>query len=360
MKKIEFFLKNILLKVLLGLKHRQMNSGETIFDNSSKILFIRLNRIGDALVTTPLLREIKSKLKLKIYVLADRKNKAAYQNNPDIDELKIFDKGLKGFFETLRFIQKENIGTVVDLHDDVSATVSFLIALCSCKNKFGLAKENKIIFTKTVPRLDACKFHVVDRILELAKLFNLKPEKTGVKIYFNPETSSNNKAEEFISKNYPQKKFFVGINLSAGSSARFWGVRNFKKLLNYFSSSDTNLVILFSPGDLELAKLIAYPGFNYFVSDTFSDFAAMISKLDFLFTPDTAAIHLASSFNIPTFGVYVKYKTNDMIWSPYNTKFDCVVTEDENLSRVTFDQVMVKLKPFFESVLSDNNVYKQN
>ncbi len=360
MKKIEIFLKNILLRILLIFKNRQNDAQEVSFNEKSKILFIRLNRIGDALVTTPLLHEIKLKVNAKIYVLADRKNKVAYLNNSDIDELLIFNKGLRGFFEILSFIKKENINTTVDLHDDVSTTVSFLIALCSTKNKFGLEKDNKIIFTKTVRRLNASKFHIVERMMELAKLFNLKPEKASVKIHFYPDSNSFRKAEDFISANFVQKRFFVGINISAGSPARFWGVENFKKLLEYFSALDTNIVILSSPEDFEFAKQISNAKNKYFPSETFSDFGAMISKLDFLFTPDTAAVHLASAFYTPTFGVYVRYKTKDMIWSPYNTKFECIITEDDNLSSVTFEEVMLKLKPFFEGIFLENNVYKQN
>jgi len=360
MKKIEFFLKNILLRILLKLKHTSIPSQVIDTGNNSKILFIRLNRIGDALVTTPFIHFIKSNLNAKIYVLSDEKNKTAYQNNPDIDELLVFKKGLKGFLDILRLIKIEQIETVVDLHDDVSATVSFLIALCSANNKFGLEKENKLIYSKTVARLDASKFHVVERIMELSKLFNLRVDYSNIKIHFHTGINSGKKADDFITNNYSDKKYFIGMNISAGSNARFWGVENYKKLLNYFASLDVNLAILSSPRDLELTRQIANSNFKFFVSETFSDFAAMISKLDFLFTPDTAAIHLASAYNVPTFGVYVKYKTNDMIWSPYNTKFDCVITEDENLSRITFDEVISKLKPFLENTLSEYNVFKQS
>lgn len=360
MKKIEFILKNIFLRILLFFKKNQNSKEGYIFNEKANILFIRLNRIGDALVATPLLHEIKSKLKSRLFVLADRKNKVAFENNPDIDELLIFNKGLKGYFEIFRFIKKEKIYTVVDLHDDVSTTVSFIIALCGAKNRFGLEKDNKLIFTKTVPRLDSSKFHVVERTMELARLFNLQPDGPGIKIHFYPDQNSFGKAEDFISQNYGQRKLFVGINISAGSPARFWGIENFKNLLEYFSSVDTNIVILSSPSDLKLAKQISNIKYKYFLSDSFSDFGAMITNLDFLFTPDTAAIHLASAFNIPTFGVYVKYQTNDMIWSPYNTKFDCVITEEENLTGISFGQVMSKLKPFFERIFFENNVYKQN
>ncbi|MCL5028965.1 MAG: glycosyltransferase family 9 protein [Bacteroidetes bacterium] len=350
MKKLEYFFKNLLLNLLLLFQDKK-SIGETILGNNSKILFIRLNRIGDALITTPLLHEVKLKLKPKIYVLADRKNYVAFNNNPDIDKLIIYEKGLKGIFKVLDFIKKEKIETIVDTHDDISATVSFLIALSAARNKYGLEKKNKSIYTKTIPQLDRHQNHVITRILELSKLFNFELDRSKSKVQYFPSNESMKKAESFLSNKKLQNNFLAGINISAGSYARFWGIDNFKNLLNYFSKYDLNILLLSSPSDKELCKQISGDHFNYFYSSEFDEFAAMISKLNFLFSPDTAAVHLASAFGIPTFGIYVKYNTQDMIWSPYNTNFDCVITEEPNLNNVTGEQVLTKLKPFLEKLL---------
>ncbi len=349
MKKLEYFFKNLLLNLLLLINKRKIHD----FNNNdfTKILFIRLNRIGDALITTPLLHEVRSKLNTKIFVLADRKNYVAFNNNPDIDNLIIFEKGIKGFFSVIKLIREEKINTIVDTHDDISTTVSFLIALASSNNKFGLEKENKNIFTKTIPQLNRQNNHIICRVLELTKLFNIEPDHVNTKVQYYPSNISLNKTKIFLENNNLQRKFLVGINISAGSIARFWGVDNYKKLLKYFSTFDVNIILLSSPFDIEIAKEICGYKYHYYLSNEFDEFAAMISELNFLFTPDTAAVHLASAFRVSTFGVYVKYKTQDMIWSPYNTKFDCVITEEPNLENVKFDQVIVKLKPFFEGLL---------
>jgi ADP-heptose:LPS heptosyltransferase len=358
MKKIEIILKNLLLKLLLLLKGKSNGPVKNTFDENSKILFIRLNRIGDALVTTPLLHEIKMSLKCKIYVLADRKNCVAYTNNRDIDELVIFEKGIKGFLNILRFIKDENIDTVVDLHDDVSTTVSFLIALCNAPNKFGLGKKNKNIYTRTVPRPESKIHHVVDRIMEIAKLFNIHPDMSRVKLHYYLDKTSIDNAEKLISCKFNESRFLVGINISAGSQARFWGIDNFKNLLDYLSHYNINILLLSSPRDSEAAAKIAGNNYNYFYSNDFSMFAAVISKLDLLFTPDTAVIHLASAYSIPTFGIFVKYNTEDVIWSPFNTKFDCIVTTNNSLNGITVDQVTAGLKPFLEKQLLEYNAVK--
>jgi len=83
-------------------------------------------------------------------------------------------------------------------------------------------------------------------------------------------------------------------------------------------------------------------------SKEFDTFAAGISKLNFLFTPDTSVVHIASIYKIPVFGLYVKYNTQDMIWSPYNTEFDCIVTEEPTLKNISFEEVINKFIPFLE------------
>jgi ADP-heptose:LPS heptosyltransferase len=361
MKKIEIFLKNILLNFLLYFSRSKRNQDAKSPEEFSRIMFIRLNRIGDALVTTPLLHLIKQKTNARLYVLCGKKNKDAYQNNKDIDEIIIFDKGINGIFRVLRFIKENQIDCLVDLHDDVSTTVSFILALAKTKYKFALEKENKKIYTGTIPKLNPAKSHIVERLLEIAKLFGIKDiDYSNVRINYKPKESSLDEAKSFVKNNFEKHNFLIGVNISAGSDARFWGIERFKKLLDFLSKFDINILILSAPKDLEEANAISnsfevngLQKSKVFCNNEFDLFASIISQIDLLFTPDTMAVHLASAFNKPVFGVYVKYKTNDMIWSPYNTKFDYVVTEEPTLDNVSYEQVIAKFKPFLEKSLAE-------
>ncbi|NWF89688.1 MAG: glycosyltransferase family 9 protein [Ignavibacteriaceae bacterium] len=361
MKQIEIFLKNILLRLLLLLSKPNNSGKRNLGAAHSKILFIRLNRIGDALVTTPLLHLVKQKLNARIYVLADKKNHFIFTNNPAIDKVVVFNKGIKGLNEVLKFIKQENFDTIVDLHDDVSATVSLIIALSKIESKFGLEKENKIIYTKTTPRLDSKTVHVVDRILEIAKLFNINLAHEQKSIHFYPEEESILAAHEFISTSFDKDNFLVGINISAGSEARFWGVENFaafvKFLLNFASRKKIGIVILCAPTEIHYANEIVRLNLEYFESrkivisaHKFDEFAAIISKLNLLVTPDTSAVHLAAAFGVPVFGIYVK-DTAEMIWSAYGVDFECITTSNSNLHNLNFETVKNKFQPFFEKIL---------
>jgi ADP-heptose:LPS heptosyltransferase len=352
LKKIEIFFRGIFLNILLIFLRKPSAENKITFSSESHIIFIRLNKIGDALVTTPLLDAVKENIGCKIFILADERNHFIFRNNPSVDEIKIFNKGFSGIFEVRKFIKQNNIDTVVDLHDDVSTTVSFIIVLSGVQNRFGLKKSNAKLYTNTVGRPDSVSHHIIDRILELSKLFDLQVNKSEVSVKYYPDSNSMERAQQWINILNPVNKFLLGINISAGSAARFWGVDNYKQLIELLNDYNFVSCIFSTPDDYDLARQIVDEKYIYPPSKDFSNIAAAILKLNMLFTPDTSVIHIASIKKIPVFGVYVKYNTRDMIWSPYNTKFDCVITEEPTLKNVTFEEVKKKFIPFLEQTLN--------
>lgn len=351
MKKIEIFLKNILLRLLLiSSKNQKKYPEKVLIGKNSKILFVRLNRIGDALVTTPLLYQIKKNTDCSIFVLADKKNHFVFENCPDVDEVIIYEKGTGKIRALNKFIKKHNIETIVDLHDDVSTTVSYIIWLAKTKYKFGLKKKNEKLYTNTVERLNPAKYHVIERILEFTRLFGFQPNYSNAIISYKIKDSSLKFAEKHIGN--LKNKFLLGINITAGSDARYWGINNFKKLIEIISTYNINIVLFTTESKYSDAKQIVDEKFIYPISDDFDIFAAGISMVDMLFTPDTSVIHVASMFKIPVFGIYVQYNTDDeMIWSPYDTDFDCVITKEATFKNLNFEEVRKKFIPFLEKHL---------
>ncbi|MGE5497836.1 MAG: glycosyltransferase family 9 protein [Syntrophothermus sp.] len=353
MKKVEIFVKNLLLKLLLLLLKRKNSKDKVVFDQNSRVLFIRLNRIGDALVSTPLLKLIKEKTGCHISVIADKNNSFVFKNNSSVDEIILFNKGFSGILALLKEIKRGRYDAFVDLHDDVSTTVTYIFALSSVKNKFGLKKSNSEVYTQTVDRLDASKTHVVDRLLQLVRLFGLDPGSADTNIVFCPSQPAVAKINKMLeTRNLKNGRPLVGINISAGNVSRFWGVENFRNITNLMQQYNADYIIICTTKDINQALEISKNDKSrLFYSPSFDEFAAVVSKLDLLFTPDTSIIHLASAYCVPVFGLYVKFNTSDMIWSPYKSDFDCIVTENYNLSNITAEMAVEKFKPFLEKHL---------
>lgn len=184
MKEIEITIKNFLLRILLLFNSSKKIDSNITLSKNSKILFIRLNKIGDALVTTPLIKLLKEQTGCHISVLVDKKNHFVFNNSKIYDEVIIYEKGIGGFVKTVSNINSKNYDAVIDLHDDVSTTVSFLIASIKCTVKIGFKKGNQEIYTHLVDKIDVSQNHVISRIMEFAKVFNLNYDVENINIHY--------------------------------------------------------------------------------------------------------------------------------------------------------------------------------
>jgi ADP-heptose:LPS heptosyltransferase len=348
MKSVEIKIRKSLLRLLLFFKKSEKHKEILPILKSTKILFIRLNRIGDALVSTPLLYELKKKYGCTINVLADSKNYFIFTNTDLSDEVIVYNKKLKSISELIKIINERNYDIIVDLHDDVSTTVSYIMALAKCEHKVGLEKENKKLYSYVIPKLNAQTTHIVDRIMKFSIAFNLDYDPLKINIRYHVKPESQNRAEQFLTKHFPEKRFLVGINISAGSDARFWGESQYKELISSVANYNADIIIMCLEKDLRKAWEISGNKFPIFFRPSFDDFAAMIKNLDLLITPDTSIVHIASAFEIPVFGIYVQYSTTDQIWYPYKSPYECVVTSEATLHKISFNSVKNKFIPFFE------------
>jgi len=336
-----------------------------IVNSSSKILFIRLNRIGDGLITTPLISAVKTALNPTIHLLMDTGSEKAFLNNPHIDKKFKFQKKNSENTESqgssehiISLLAQENYDVVIDTHDDVSSTVNYFITQLKPRFSFALKKENHLLFTHTVGRAESSSTHVLARVFALTALFGIKtsPPPICFEGHLSKKEQVKNQIDALLG--ISGTKPLIGINISAGSEARFWGIEPYSLLINLLRNYDCRIIIIYDRRDVNHAQSI-HDKTQVAISswDDYSQFAAAISLTDFLVTPDTQAIHLASAFSVPTFGLYVKYKTNDMIWYPYATEFDCVITKEESLKNITFEEVKVKLLQLFHKVIYERKLH---
>jgi len=273
-----------------------------------------------------------------------------FDNKNLADEIIVFDKKKIGLFGLIRLLNSKKFDAVIDLHDDVSSTVSYIIAFMKVKYKIGLMKETEKLYTHTVEKLNPGKHHVIDRVMRFANVFNIRIRVEDINIFFEAKKEEKEYSEDYIKNHFPKKKLLIGINISAGSEARFWGIDNYKNLIRDLKEFDVNILLMCVDRDINYASAISEDSLPVFFNSEFGKFSSMVENLDLLITPDTSIVHIGSAYKIPVFGLYVKYNTTNMIWSPYKSLFECVVTEEPTLKNVKLEHVKEKLIPFFEKL----------
>jgi ADP-heptose:LPS heptosyltransferase len=347
-KTIELVFRRALLRMLRFAARRRPATVRTDY-NHCKFLFIRQDRIGDVLVSTPLLISLKRNYPgAVIDVLLSSNNHFVLNNETAVRKRWVYDKK---FFSSLRVlfgIRSERYDFVIDLMDNPSATSTVILLLAGGKWNVGLEKDNSYAYDIVVPMLSRKETHIVDRLAQLLKVFGIEIGKEDLSIHYQTSASSEEAVRAFIAQRTPKGKHLIGINISAGNDSRFWGIPQYRLLMKEIRTkySDAKTILLYKPSDSPRAEEIAsgFPGVFLAPEMTFDEFAAMIRHLWLLITPDTSAVHLAAAFHIPSVVLYVQADSTLRIWEPYNTDCEPVITTSDTLAGLEVPRVVEAIR----------------
>ena len=362
LKRIEILLRRFLIIILGFFVRRRNQLPNTIDFNSSKILFIRQDRIGDVLISTPIFATIKSHYPTTIVdVLLSKNNHFVLRNDPLIHRRWIYQKRIGKVISLLKSIRKEHYDFAVDMIDNPSVTSTILCLLSGAKWNVGIAKDNNYVYDIRVPMLSRRETHIVDRIAQLLVPFHIDPQTENLSLRYFTSTESEDFAESFLFANPLCKRPLVGINISAGGEARFWGIDNYRNLISFLIKKHPELcpLLLYQPSDKEKATKIVEGIKDVVLSPltkTFDQFAAIVKGLSFLISPDTSAIHLASAFGIPSVVLYVQSNKGLRIWEPYNVECEVIVTDIDNISTIP----LLNVEEAFERLFLKKNNARMN
>jgi ADP-heptose:LPS heptosyltransferase len=345
LKRLEILLRRFLI-FIIGFFVSRRNLPPAAFDmNASKILFIRQDRIGDVLVSTPLFTSLKTHYPTAIVdVLLSENNHFVLANDPIIRRRWVYQKRIDKIIALVWLLRKEQYDFAVDLMDNPSVTSTFLCLLSGARWNIGIAKENNYVYDIRVPMLSRRDTHIIDRIAQLLIPFHIDPQTEPLTLRYFTSPESDDFADHFLASLQAKKRPLLGINISAGGPARFWGIENYRALLSYVNEQYSGLlpILLYQPTDKEKADKIVEGNPHAILSPvtkTFDQFAALIKTLSVLISPDTSAIHLASAFHIPSVVLYVQSDKTLRIWEPYGTDYEVVVTDVDDLSTIPFRDV---------------------
>ncbi len=336
-KNIEIAFRRFLIRLLSRLVRVQRPLPTEVDFGACKFLFVRQDRIGDVLVSTPLFHALKKRYPAAtIDVLLSVNNHVALSNDPVIRKRWLYDKGVLSTIRMIREIRREKYDFVIDLMDNPSATSTVVCLLSGSRWNVGLEKENAYVYDIVVPLLSRKDTHIVDRIAQLLVPFGIDPGREDLRIRYTVADRSRRFANDVLKRVRQSPGKVVGINISAGHDVRFWGVDNFRALLSLLQRRipHRQFLLLFKPAHKRLAREIAEGFRNVSVSpdtESFDEFAALISLLGLIITPDTSAVHLAAAFGIPAVVLYVQSNKELRIWDPYGSPSINLVADVDDL-----------------------------
>ena len=294
---------------------------------SQSVLFLRYDRIGDMVITTPVFRELKLAYPdISITVLASKANQNVLLNNPYVDHIITNHKNsLFQDLPSLLKLRRQKFDACVEFDHSVVPHAILRLKIINPKKVISVKKDGRYgvngselslyDFYTDKPK----KSHFRDIWLATLKPFDVKPKSNNYDLFITD--TQQKQAQDFI-KQY-SSKFLVGINLEGAVKGKKIKFPELWKICQglYKANNNIQIIILTTPSNLQYVdekvteKLLDYVVTSY-KTNTILDVAALIKCLDLVITPDTSIVHIASAFNTPIVTIHEDNQDSYQLFSP--------------------------------------------
>jgi len=265
-------------------------------DKKAKILVLRFSSIGDIVLTTPVVRNLKNTVKgVEIHFLTKTSFQGLLKNNPYVDKVWHFNKDLN---EVIPHLLKEKYDYVVDLHKNMR-TLSLKKQLKAKALSFDKLNVQKFLLTTLkINRLP--EIHIVDRYLNSISSLGVSNDELGLD-YF-PDPGSQEKAQALFDK-IPKNYVVVVVG-----AAHYTKVPTVEKYTELLSSLDKTFVLIGGQNEVVAGESIqdklGKELFNFCGKTTLDLSALLISRAEFVITPDTGMMHIAAAYQRPIISLW--------------------------------------------------------
>lgn len=279
-----------------------------------KILIIRFSSIGDIVLTTPVIRCLKTQLpEAEIHYLTKKQNQSLLQENPFLTKTWLYDKNFK---KLLPLLKAENFDFIVDLHKNLRS----LYVLLHLRKPYGtfqkLNLKKWMIVNFRIDRLP--RIHLVDRYFAAVKSLDIENDRKGLN-YFIPS------GEEVDLSLLPEsfRQGFIAFVIGGKHTTKIFPE---DKVIEVCRNVSQPVVLLGGKEDTErgnrIEKLAGPSVFNACGRFSINQSASLIRQSGKVITNDTGLMHIAAAFGktilsiwgntIPEFGMapYLDGKEN--------------------------------------------------
>lgn len=288
-----------------------------------KILILQLRRLGDVLMTTPMIRAIRDALPgATVHVCVEPSSAPAIRNNPHVDAVVVARPG--SFLRLLADLRRARYGIAVDtLGTPSSARLTFL---SSASMRIGLARRWRAPFyTHAVQPATEPRYSAVEK---LALLEPLGIRSTDCRIELFPSDEERREADHvWSSLGLPGDRPVVAFSPVSRRERKVWPADRFAEICDRWAErAGLRYLPLFGPGEEPMIEQVirrlrhrnaaVYPC----PPVSFGALGPLLGRCSCYFGNDNGIRHVAIAAGIPTAAVFGP--PNPVSWTPPGSTHD--------------------------------------
>jgi heptosyltransferase II len=294
-----------------------------------KILIIRLDRLGDLVLSIPLIDNLRLKYpdaRITLFVRPYLKEMAGMIKSAT--DVVIYE----GNFSSIGRIRKERYDIAIDMQCDYEVTSAFLAYLSAAPVRIGFQwGYRELFFTGSVRPFDFPGKHMVELDLELLKLLKVPVKVTEPRIKLAQPLS--------------EKKKMIALHPGGYYPSQRWPKEFFVQLARkIMDEMKEEIVFLGGPDDAVLMDDIVNDmgdrKYKILVSGV-KDMAHILEDCKVLVCNNSGPMHLAAALGVPT--VSTMGPSDPVLWWPRGSN-NVVIRKTGSVERITVDEMYDAVK----------------
>ena len=291
-----------------------------------KILIFHTAFIGDIVLSTPLIKNIK---KLhpdsEVTYVTTPAGKGILSNNPHIKEIIAYDKrgknkGIKGMLSLAEDLRKKKFDIAYIPHRYLRSSLICFLGKIPTRIGYNISEGKVFLNKKVAYRKD---LHEVDRLLEL-----LETQCQDKKIELFPSEKDKKYIDNFLSDKIIENKKLIALAIGSKWNTKRWPIEYFNELIeNLEKLENIQLILVGGNEEKELSVKYSNKTINAIGETSLLQLAELISRCELIVTNDSSPIHIASAFDtyiIAIFGATVK----ELGFYPWSEKSEVIENND--------------------------------
>lgn len=311
--------------------------------NKRRILISRTDRLGDVVLSTPVIRHMR-RLFPNSYIafMVRPENKPVVENNPDIDEIILYDKygTEKTFLSTVKFAQKlkeKKFDLAIALHPTNRAHMIFFIA--GIPRRIGYDRKMSFLLTKKIPHMkQEGKKHEVDYNFDMLEKAGFDTGGHDRMPYLVTGEKDRLMVDVLLEQNGLDGNI-IAIHPGASCISKRWPAKNFAKVADILSQKyDSDIVIVGGNETKEFSRKMLGEMKSRAVDLTgvllLGELAELLSRCSLFISNDSGPVHVAVAVGTPVISLFGRSDPglSPKRWGPLG-KMDVYIHKDVGCSK---------------------------
>ncbi|MCX5693995.1 MAG: lipopolysaccharide heptosyltransferase II [Candidatus Omnitrophica bacterium] len=305
---------------------------EAIEQGYRRILIVRTDRLGDVLLSTPVIKALRQKYpQAYISMMVSSYTREVLEGNPDLDEVIAFDKDAKNAqgwlsdFKFSRMLGNKKFDLAIVLHP--TNRMHLMIFLAGIPKRLGYDRKFGFLLTDRIKHTKQYgEKHESEYALDLVRFLGIEP--VDKNLYIPIKQESEKWVEDLFGRmQIKNNDKLLIIHPTASCPSRIWPAERYAQVADSLAQKHGfKVVIVSGPADIkksqEVINNMRLPALDLSGKTSISQLASLLKRCQLFISTDSGPMHVATAVGAAVITIFGRSQAglSPRRWGPLGEK----------------------------------------